>query len=632
MARTVAEVFQETVRRWPDRPALRVKGEGGSYRSVTYGELAQRVRALGTALLHLGVRPGEHVGLVSDNRPEWLLADLACISIGAPDVPRGSDSTPREIEYILAHAECTAVFVEDARQLEKVAAMRERLPHLRLIVVMDPAYAGPPPCDLHLLGDLVEKGTELLAGGDRAFAEAAEGVTPDGVATIIYTSGTTGEPKGVVLLHRNLMQNIEVVPALLRLTHEDRFLSILPPWHVFERMVEYVAVAVGASQSYTGIKTLVADMAAERPTFMASVPRIWEGIYGRVTANVAKERPLKRRLFSLLLAVSVRWVAAHKVIEGRDTLYRRPGAATRVARWVGALATVWLLHPLYSFAQRRFEPIRARTGGQLRAAVSGGGALPPYVDRFFAAIGLTLCEGYGLTETSPVLAVRDFDHLVLGTVGPPTPGTEIRIVDAQGHDLPAGEQGVILVRGAQVMAGYYRRPEETAQVLSADGWFDTGDLGRMTIRGELSITGRAKETIVLLGGENVEPTPIEEAAAESPYIAQIMVVGQDRKHLGALVVPAFDAVRERLRGQGVPEAQLADPAAVCDREETRVLVKAELHRLLTEERGFKYYERIPRFRLLAQEFRPGAELTHTLKKRREVIVEQHRALIEELFH
>ena len=333
-------------------------------------------------------------------------------------------------------------------------------------------------------------------------------------------------------------------------------------------MVEYVAIAAGACQYYSGIRTLAADMAREKPTFMASVPRVWEGIYGRVTANIAKEPAAKQRVFGLLLA---REPALRPRAQGaagaRHALPAPPRRGAGGARSCAPRATVALLLPLYAFAQKKFAAIRERTGGRLRAAVSGGGALPPYVDEFFAAVGITLLEGYGLTETSPVLAARTFDRQVLGTVGLPIPGTEIRIVDEQGRDLPAGEKGVVLCRGAQVMVGYHRRPEETAKVLSADGWFNTGDLGRMTVRGELSLTGRAKETIVLLGGENVEPTPIEEALKESPYLSQVMVVGQDSKHLGALIVPNLEAVRERLAGPGRPRTprrpSWSAPARTC---------------------------------------------------------------------
>jgi long-chain acyl-CoA synthetase len=576
------------------------------------------------------VRRGDKIGLISDNRPEWIVADLACISIGTPDVPRGSDTTPKEIEFILGHAGATAAFVEDARQLERVLAMRGRVRGLRLVVVLDPGYSEEQlPCDVHRLEDLIAKGRELRAGGDRRLEEARGAIRPADVATIIYTSGTTGEPKGVVLAHRNLMQNIAVLPGHLQITNEDLFISLLPPWHVFERMVEYVAIAAGACQFYSGIRTLAADMARERPTFMASVPRVWEGIYGRVVANIAKEPATKRRVFELLLAASKRFIFAYKVLQGRDTLYRRPGVAARAAAVLRALTTVVLLSPVYAFAQRKFAAIRARTGGRLRAAVSGGGALPPYVDEFFAAAGITLLEGYGLTETSPVLAIRTFDRQVLGTVGQPIPGTEVRIVDEQGRDLPQGEKGIVLCRGGQVMLGYHKRPEETAKVLSDDGWFNTGDLGRMTTRGELSLTGRAKETIVLLGGENVEPTPIEEALKESPFISQVMVVGQDKKHLGALIVLTIEAARDWLAARGVADKLSA--SEVCAREEVFALVKSELHRLLTEERGFKYYERIPRFALLEREFAVGEELTQTMKMRRSVIAERYAARIESLF-
>ena len=628
MAETVAGMFLEVVGRHGGRPAFRHR-TGETLVTYTYAELAERVEALATALIALGIRRGDRVGLISDNRPEWIVSDLACINIGAPDVPRGSDTTPKEIEYILGHSGAAAAFVEDNRRLGRVLEMRARLPELKLVVVLDPGYEGELPCDVHRLEDLIGKGRALRAGGDRRLEESRGAVGPGDIATIIYTSGTTGEPKGVMLAHRNLMHNIRVLPDLLQITHEDLFISLLPPWHIFERMVEYVAIAAGACQFYSGIRTLAADMAREKPTFMASVPRVWEGIYGRVTANIAKEPPAKQRVFGLLLAASRRTVHARKVLQGRDTVFAAPGAAVRLARVLGAAATVALLAPAYGFAQKKFAAIRERTGGRLRAAVSGGGALPPYVDEFFAAVGLTLLEGYGLTETSPMLAIRTFDRQVLGTVGLPAPGTEIRIVDEKGRDLPQGEKGIVLCRGAQVMLGYYRRPEETAKVLAADGWFNTGDLGRLTVHGELALTGRAKETIVLLGGENVEPTPIEEALKESPYIAQVMVVGQDKKHIAALVVPGFEAVRAWLAARGV--AGSPTDAELGAREDVRELVKAELRRLLTEERGFKYYERIPRVALLEREFAVGEELTQTMKMRRNVIAERYAAQIEALF-
>ena len=628
MAETVSGMFQQVVDRHGGRPAFRYHA-GEDFATITFSELAARVEALATALLDIGVAPGQKLGLIPDNRPEWILCDLACISIGVPDVPRGSDSTVREIEYILGHAEVSGAFVEDVRRLERIAPLRERLPRLRFLVVMDPDWAGPASAGVYRLADLVERGRALRAGGDRRLEAARAAIRPDDVATIIYTSGTTGEPKGVVLAHRNLMQNVNVLPGLLQITFDDLFISLLPPWHIFERMVEYTAMAAGACQTYSCIRTLGADMAREKPTFMASVPRVWEGILGRVTANIAKEPAAKQRIFGVLLGASKRYTTASKILQRRDTLYAAPSPAARLVTVLRALLTVVLLAPVYAFAQKKFAAIRLRTGGRLRAAVSGGGALPPYVDEFFSAVGITLLEGYGLTETSPVLAARTFDRLVLGTVGLPIPGTEIRIVDEQGRDLPQGQKGIVLCRGGQVMVGYHKRPEETAKVLSPDGWFNTGDLGRMTIRGELSLTGRAKETIVLLGGENVEPQPIEDALKESPYLAQVMVVGQDKKHLGALIVLNFDAVRDWLAVQGAGGG--TSPEELCRREEVHALVKKELHRLMTEERGFKYYERIPRFALQLREFAVGDEMTQTMKLRRNVIMERRAEEIASLF-
>ena len=621
---TVAKVFQEVSRIHHDKPAIKFK-KGDSYGSVSFSELYGLVRELGTGLLSLGIAREDKVGIISDNRPEWIRCDLACICIGAVDVPRGSDSSGREIEYILSHSDAIAAFVEDEAQLEKVAALRPSLPALRFLVVMDPSYDSPPPEGVYRLTDVAAKGRALLDEGDRGFEEALKAVRDKDLATIIYTSGTTGEPKGVMLSHRNLMQNIEVLPAWIGIGETDRFLSILPPWHIFERMVEYIAMASGASLAYTNIRTFAADMGLEKPTYIASVPRIWEGIYAKVMANMAKQPEKKQKIFHALVGVSKKYVAAQKVLQGRDALYEPEGLPTAAARKFSALVTVVLLFPLYAFARKKFAPIRERTGGHLRAAISGGGALPAYVDEFFSAVGITLLEGYGLTETSPVLAARTFERLVLGSVGLPIPGTEIKIVDEQGEILPPGMKGLVKCRGAQVMEGYYKKPEETKKAIDDEGWFDTGDLGRMTVRGELSLAGRVKETIVLLGGENVEPTPIEDSITESPYILQTLVVGQDKKTLGALVVPDFDTLRERAGLEGL------SPSEVCSREEANSFLRDEIRGLVSTAKGFKAFERITSIRLLEQEFTVGEELTHTMKKRRNVIAEKYRDLIGEMY-
>ncbi len=623
MDATVARVFQESARVFHDRPAFKEKRDE-SYHPISYGELFTRVKEVGTGLRSLGIEPGDKVGLISDNRMEWIICDLACVCLGAADVPRGSDSTDREIDYILSHSDAVASFVENEAQLNKVLAIRTHLPTLRFLIVMDPSWSGPAVEGVHRLSDVAARGQRLIEEGDQGFEQAMGKIKETDLATIIYTSGTTGEPKGVMLSHRNLMHNIEVLPGWIGITENDRFLSILPPWHIFERMLEYVAIAAGASTAYTGIRTFAADMALERPTIIASVPRIWDGIYSKVMANISREPAKKQKIFRALVALSGKYVEAKKVLQGLDPRYRFERPMEKALSRLRSLLTVIFLLPLYAFAQKKFAPIRARTGGALRFAVSGGGALPPYVDQFFSAVGITLLEGYGLTETSPVLASRTFDRQVLGTVGLPLPDTEIKVVNEAGEILPPGEKGVVKCRGPQVMEGYYKKPEETARVIDEEGWFDTGDIGRFTVRGELSLTGRAKETIVLLGGENIEPTPIEEAVTESRFISQVMIVGQDRKALGAIVVPDYEALRERGGLEG------RTPAELCVHEAVVALIRDEIRRLTSEARGFRHFEKVTRVRLLDHEFAVGEELTHTMKKRRNVIAERHAGLIDEM--
>ncbi len=623
---TIPEMFASTVDRFGGRPAFKVK-EGGVFRAITYAQLNETVRDLATGLIDLGVKAGDHVGLISDNRLGWILADLAILHVGAADVPRGSDSTADEIAYILAHADCKLAFLENEAQLAKVEEVRERLPDLATVIILDEGFTearkGVIPFDT-----VVRRGAKLRAKGKHRVAERVAAITGDTLATLIYTSGTTGEPKGVELTHLNLLHQVNVIPELIEFTPEDRFLTLLPPWHSFERAVEYIAIAHGCSTAYTSIKEVATDLQLERPTYMASVPRIWEAIYDKVVAKVAKEGRVKQLLFRGLVAVAMRYRELTRIANGDDARFVEHGYLREKGRQVWAGARAALLAPLYRLAYGKFAPIRQRTGGELKAAVSGGGALPAHVDLFYDAVGLTILEGYGLTETAPVICVRLPERPVPGTVGPPLPDTQLRIVGEGGRPVERGEIGVVQVRGPQVMRGYYKRPEATAAVLSEDGWLDTGDLGRLTVTGELAITGRAKDTIVLLGGENVEPVPIESALAASPYIAQVMVVGQDEKQLGALIVPDRDRLAAFCDESGLTCGELEEAVR---HEAVRALFARELRSRVSAATGFKPYEQVRRFRLLTREFAVGRELTHTLKMRRNVIRELYAEEIERMF-
>jgi long-chain acyl-CoA synthetase len=624
-APNLASLFREAGDRWGDKPAFATRQSDGLFRSVTYRAWRDRALDLAEALIELGVGARAHVAILSDNRFEWILADAAILFCGAADVPRAADITNAEITYILGHADVSVVFVENATVLAKLEPLLPGLPRVRHLIVMDPSW-NPSAKDERIirLADLGQRGALLRQGGSRLAEERIGGVMPDDLFTIIYTSGTTGTPKGVQLTHAAMASQVRNLP--FDLTPDDRSLSILPVWHSFERVFEVISIAAGLETCYTSLRYLGEDLKTVRPTIMASAPRLWEGLYQRVISGVQKAPPIRRGLFraARFTADAVRrarsfFTQQELDLSGRSAIDTALLAVRHALTW-GILIILYLLLDRIVLAK-----IRMAVGGRLRGTISGGGALPPHVDAFFNDIGIPVLEGYGLTESCPVLAVRTWERLVIGTVGPAFPETEIRIVDPSGgqilypdssrSDLGLGLRGEIHAKGPQIMKGYYKDPEATARVLR-DGWLATGDLGVMTFNDCLKIVGRCKETIVLLGGENVEPLPIESKLLESPLIDQCMVVGQDQKHLGVLVVPSVGG----LAAAGVAAPDIAVLAA---RPEARELIQGEIRRLICWETGFKPFERLAALELISKPFEVGDELTMTFKLRRHVITEKY---------
>ncbi|MFZ4115991.1 MAG: AMP-dependent synthetase/ligase [Chthoniobacterales bacterium] len=709
VAATIAELFLQAGERWGSRPAFSTRGHDGFFEAVSYASWCERACALATALIDLGVTAREHVGLLSDNCFEWILVDAAIQCCGAANVPRGSDITPAEIRYILHHADVRVVFVENRKVLQKLDSIREQLPLLKKIIVMEAVFeelaertegilarlfhtnrdeeaakpdgarremesndgcvskhclrntssstqhsSGFPASavDEYEIGVLglhsVERhGAALRRAGDRRMEERVKAIAPEDLCTLIYTSGTTGTPKGVQLTHRSLCSQIENIT--FSLSQEERALSLLPVWHSYELIFELLVISHGAALYYTSTRHLVADLKTVKPTVMASAPRLWEALYERMMAHVSKQSRVTQLLFQMAVR-SAGWVRqAVQFFKGeqlnltgrswKETLFL---AAFHFLRWSLGLLPFLLLDPLI------LRQLRKVLGGSFRATISGGGALPPYIDAFFNNIGIPIFEGYGLTESAPVLAVRTEKNFVLGTVGPPLPKTEINILDlvtgeilypdATRADLGRGLSGEICARGPQMMKGYYKDPEGTARVLSRNlhpqstetlntgsaGWLRTGDIGMMTFNNCLKIIGRCKETIVLRSGENVEPLPIESRLLESPLIEQCIVVGQDQKHLGALLLPSLSAFVER----GFQATSLEE---LLQEKKARPLLRQEVHRLISEANGFKPFERIACFELLPKPFEVGEELTSTYKLKRHVIVEQYKELIQGMY-
>jgi long-chain acyl-CoA synthetase len=635
MEDTVVKTMWSVCRRYPDSAALMSKARNSEWTTLSFKEFASRFERFGAGLLDFGVKRGDHVGVISDNRTEWMIANQGILGVGAVDVPRGSDTMPEEARYILQHADCALTIVENTEQLRKILSKKQELPLLASIIVFDedfrPQAFPESVCGARVVSfqEIMTRGEKILSSDPQAFTREMEKGAPADLATIIYTSGTTGEPKGVMLTHGNFLHNMRTIPKVIHVGPRDIFLSVLPVWHSFERIIDNFALSQGTALAYSKPvgKIMLADMAAIRPTVMASVPRIWEGVRSAVYRNVNEEGGLKKVLFHFFVAVGEAHARASALVSGRYPQFSRRFFLTDFL--LGILPFI-LLMPLKALGEvLAFKKIKMRLGGRFRFTVSGGGALPKQVDQFFQAVGVLLLEGYGMTETAPVISVRVQNRPVLGTIGPALDELEVKLLNPEtGAEVGPGKKGIIHVRGPNVMKGYYKRPDKTAEVLSPDGWLDTGDLGMMTWRGELKIIGRTKETIVLLGGENVEPVPIEETILESDYIDEVMVVGQDQKFLAALVVPNDEALEEYAARQEIGWLEKND---LLENPQIQELIYDEINSRVSAKRGFREFERVFRFKLLPKHFEAGVELSAKASVKRHVVSQTYHKEIATLF-
>jgi len=633
---TLPKLVKQISEEYPAIAAQYLKNADDTFTPRTYKDLFVEIQEFAAGLKEIGISRGDHVGLISENRPEWQVTDLAVLSIGAVDVPRGNDSMAQELAFILGFSECETVVVENADQLVKILTVRDKITSLKQFVVLDPKFdfdALKAKADLK--GLKVFTYIEVVASGKSALAKAPNSILEDiekgdeqDIATIIFTSGTTGEPKGVMLTHKNFLYQVSCIPNRITVTPGEIWLSVLPVWHSFERILQYVALGTASALAYSKPigQIMLADFATVRPQWMASVPRIWEAVRAGVYRKVKEEGGIKLALFTFFVAVGKAHTKLTNLLRGLVPDFKK---RSRLLDAVLAFIPWLLLWPLKALGSVLvFSKIKAKLGGRFIAGVSGGGALPPAVDSFFGAAGVLLLEGYGLTETAPVLAIRQQSGPVPNTVGTLLDGTECRILTEDGTALPPGEQGIIYVRGPQVMLGYYNRPEVTAAVLDKDGWFNTGDLGMLTHRGELKLTGRAKDTIVLLGGENIEPLPIEQKITESEFIDTAVVVGQDQKYLGALVVPNQEAM-ERYAGENhVPYDKWSD---LCCTDASLELYQNEVNNLVSAKNGFRGFERIFRIAIVRDPFEVGVELSAKQEIKRHVIAEKYKDSISALF-
>ena len=588
--KTLTELYFGALDSFLQRPVVMRRKIDGKWTELSYRTFAEQVKETAFGLTALGINAGDRVAILSENRPEWAVADFACLADRCTDVPVYPTLPAKQIEYILKDSGAVAIFVSTQVQCDKILEIRAHLPALRHIFAMDAGIRGD---GVMPLSELQAKGRSSKLDAGRWRTEALT-VRPDDVATLIYTSGTTGDPKGVMLTHGNLTSNVVAGLSVLGLASSDECLSFLPLSHVFERMAgHYVMVHAGVIINYaSSVDTVAAELLEVRPTVVLSVPRLFEKIYAKVLEGALSGSFIKRSIFHWARRTGEEYVdltMAHKTIPGGLTFGKR------------------LAHALV------FSKLHARTGGRLRFFVSGGAPLLPEIAKFFHAAGLPILEGYGLTETSPVIAVNTFDHWKIGTVGRPVPGVEVKI---------AGD-GEILTRGPHVMKGYYNKPEATAEMIDADGWFHTGDIGELDFEGFLRITDRKKDIIVTAGGKNIAPQPIEGLAKTSKFVTNAVMIGDKRKFPLMLVVPNFDSLEAWARYKQIP---FADRTALLKLPEARGKMEREVLKVL---RDLAHFEVPKKFVLIDREFTiESGELTPKLSVKRKVVEKNYAALIE----
>jgi long-chain acyl-CoA synthetase len=590
---TLTRLFFDALSRHDKPDALQVKVKG-VYQPISSRTLGDRVRRVALGLQELGIQPGERVAILSENRPEWAIADYACLTASLTDVPLYPNLPSDQACYILRDSGAVAVFVSDEKQAAKVAAARASVPGLRHVISF--ASAKHDGADF-TMAEVEARGAAVDDEARRTrYREHALAVKPDDLATLIYTSGTTGEPKGVMLTHDNLYSNTMTAAVQIPFAGKDTGLSFLPLSHIFERMAgHYLMLHVGCSIAYAeSMDTVPVDMQIVRPTIVLSVPRLYEKMYARVLENALSGGAIKKRIFFWARGVAERW-ADVKLAGG-------------VPRGLLALK--------YAVAQRLvFSKLQARTGGRLRYFVSGGAPLAPDINKFFYAAGLVILEGYGLTETSPVIAVNTPAAFRIGTVGKIFPGVEVMIA-------PDGE---ILARGPNVMKGYYNKPEATREAIDAEGWFHTGDIGEFR-DGFLAITDRKKDIIVTAGGKKIAPQPIENSLKTDKYISQAVVIGDKRKFPVVLVVPNWEQLERWAKIKNLlwtDRSQLLAMPIVHAKMEKEVYGKLE---------GLAKFEMPKKVALLEHDFSVDrGELTPTLKVKRRVIDNTYREVIDQLY-
>ena len=591
---------------------------------ITYSQLSGQIQRFAAGLQTLGINMnnsetlpyGERVSLIADNSPRWFIADQGIMTAGAVNAVRSAQAEREELLYIISHSGSTALVIEDLKTLNKLGESLNELP-IKLVVLLSDEV---PPTERNF--PVVNFSQLLDIGSNNTLIATKQ--SSESLATLIYTSGTTGKPKGVMLSHRNLLHQVKSLGVVVQPEKGDIVLSILPTWHSYERSGEYFLLSQGCTQIYTNLRSVKGDLKKFKPNYMIAVPRLWESIYEGVQKQFREQPAKKQSLVKFLLETSQKYIEARRICQGLSLNHIHASFIERSQAKITELGLL-LFHALGE--KLVYTKVREATGGNIKHVISGGGALPAYIDNFFEIVGVEILQGYGLTETSPVTNARRPWRNLRGSSGQPIPGTEVKIVNPETRQpLPVGERGLVLLKGPQIMQGYYQNPEATTKAIDTEGWFDSGDLGWVTPENDLVLTGRAKDTIVLTNGENIEPQPIEDACLRSPYIDQIMLVGQDQRSIGALIVPNLEALEKWAETQNNSQKIDLESKIVQD------LFRQELNREVQNRPSYRADDRVGPFKLIEEQFSiENGLMTQTLKIRRHVVMARYCDIINAMF-
>ncbi|MGK7940628.1 MAG: long-chain fatty acid--CoA ligase [Crocosphaera sp.] len=624
----LSEVWAIAAKKFPDILALHDPHSKPAVK-LTFAELYQQLKQFAAGLQALGVTPEDKVSLIADNSPRWFIADQGSMLAGAANAVRSAQADENELAYILRDSDSSTLIVENQKTLAKLRTFCDEIPLKLIILLSDETPKTDDPIKTLNFPQLIELGANHSL-------ESVSKKDKD-LATLIYTSGTTGQPKGAMLSHGNLLHQVKNLDSVIQPKSGDSVLSILPSWHSYERSAEYFLLSQGCTLIYTNIRHFKTDLKKFKPQHMVGVPRLWDSLYEGIQKQFREQSPTQQKIVEFFFNISQNFILSRRIA---DNMSLEHFDASGVDRFIARLKALFLA-PLHGLGDKLvYQKIREGLGGNFETLVSGGGSLAKHLDDFYEIINLPVLVGYGLTETSPVTNARTHRHNLRGSSGQPIPHTEIKIVDLNtGESVPQGQRGVVMIRGPQVMQGYYKKPEATAKAIDPQGWFDSGDLGWMTPLNDLVITGRAKDTIVLSNGENIEPQPIEDACVRSPYIDQMMLVGQDQKALGALIVPNLDALQtwgnnQQLNLTFPPEDSSRDTILNSDlyKKPVQDLFKEELKREVKNRPGYRADDQIKAFELILEPFSAeNGMMTQTLKIKRPVVTERYQGMINGMF-